>query len=128
MSEIELTPLRPWETLEGRATQVRIARSQQTKARIISLERQLAEAKAILSDQPDHSDVDAAAFEANALRSQLAEKKGKLEEAQAALRALSWQEPDGTRHWCESAAQGESDVRVNDCNCDEARAILGESE
>ncbi|KKL84223.1 hypothetical protein LCGC14_1966840, partial [marine sediment metagenome] len=34
---------------------------------------QLAEAKAILSDLPDHSDLDAAVFEANTLRSQLAE-------------------------------------------------------
>ena len=78
MSEIELTPLRPWETLEGRATQKRIARSQQTKARIISLERQLEEAKALLSDLPDHSDVDAAVFAANAFRGQLAEAKEKL--------------------------------------------------
>ncbi|KKL72258.1 hypothetical protein LCGC14_2086730 [marine sediment metagenome] len=51
-----------------------------------------------------------------------------LEEAQMALRALSWQEPDGTRHWCEFAARGESDIAVNDCNCDEGRAILGENQ
>ena len=36
---------------------------------------QLAEAKAILSDLPDHSDLDAAVFEANTLRSQLAEAR-----------------------------------------------------
>ena len=47
--------------------------------RIRDLERQLAEAKAILSDLPDHSDVDAAVFEANALRGQLAEAQGKLD-------------------------------------------------
>ena len=51
-----------------------------------------------------------------------------VKETQEALRALSWQEPDGTRHWGESAARGESDIAVNDCNCDEGRAILGESE
>ena len=47
--------------------------------RIADLERQLAEAKTILSDLPDHSDVDAAVFEANALRGQLAEVQGKLD-------------------------------------------------
>lgn len=43
------------------------------------LERQLAEAKAVLSDLPDHSDVDAAVFEANALRGQLDKAQGKLD-------------------------------------------------
>ena len=42
---------------------------------------QLAEAKAILSDLPDHSDLDAAVFEANALRRQLTDAKEKLEKA-----------------------------------------------
>lgn len=47
-------------------------------ATLADLERQLAEAKAILSDLPDHNDVDAAVFEANALRGQLAAAQGKL--------------------------------------------------
>ncbi len=65
------------------------------------------------------------------LRAEITTLERQLAEAQAALRALSWQEPDGTRHWCEfagariaDAASGVSD----DCNCDEGRAILGESE
>ena len=62
------------------------------------------------------------------LRTSIFQLVEELEEAQATLKALSWQEPDGTRHWCEFAARGESDIAVNDCNCDEGRAILGESE
>ncbi len=54
----------------------------------------------------------------------LEKAQGQRDELRKALLALSWQEPDGTRHWCESAAQGESDIRVNDCNCDEGRALL----
>lgn len=44
----------------------------------ITARRQLAEAKVTLSDLPDHSDLDAAVFEANALRGQLVEAQGKL--------------------------------------------------
>ena len=55
-------------------------------ARIADLERQLAEAKAILSDLPDHSDLDAAVFEANALRRPLKEAQVAYGNACDALR------------------------------------------
>jgi len=70
--------------------------------RIADLERQLAEAKTILSDLPDHSDVDAAVFEANALRGQLAEAQGKLAAVDKELHTVSCR----SKKTCEHAVCG----------------------
>ena len=68
----------------------------------VDLERQLAEAKTILSDLPDHSDVDAAVFEANALRGQLAEAQGKLAAVDKELHTVSCR----SKKTCEHAVCG----------------------
>ena len=90
------------------------------EARIAEYERQLAEALAILSDLPDHSDVDAAVLEANALRAENARLQEQADTAtETGLRVMK--ERDALQARVEEAEANFKEYNIS-CGC---KAVQG---